>query len=124
MRLRPVRWNMAGNQPKLLQRQRFLDFQCRAQVAEMDRIERTPQDADHAVRNTREQPADPLNDKVAPARPSAADVSVTENDELQRGEPFQTNRAARMQLVGADADLGAEPVFEAVREAGRGIDHD
>ena len=48
VRSRTVRRNVTGNQPDLLQRQRLLNFQRRAQVTEMDRIEGSPQDADHA----------------------------------------------------------------------------
>src|SRR5690606_21927679 len=33
------------------------------------------------------------------------------------------DRAARVQLVGGNADLGAQPVLEAVGEAGGGVDH-
>ena len=37
--------------------------------------------------------------------------------------PSRPDRPARVQLVGRDADLGAEPVLEAVGEARRGVDH-
>ena len=51
-------------------------------------------------------------------------MSIPKDDELLRGEALDPDRPARMELVGADPDLGAETVLEAVGEAGRGIDHD
>ncbi len=48
---------------------------------------------------------------------------MTQHHEFLRGEPFQADRAARVQLVVGDADFGAQSEFEAVGEAGRCIDH-
>jgi hypothetical protein len=44
-------------------------------------------------------------------------MSGSQHDPLLRGEAFEADRAARVQLVGRDADLGAEAVFEAVGES-------
>ena len=52
-----------------------------------------------------------------------ADLAVAEHDALERGEALEPDRAARVQLVGGDADLGAQAVLEAVGEAGRGVHH-
>src|ERR1700755_238183 len=68
-----------------------------------------------------------IGSKVPPKRPSAksvAHVAVAEHDPLLRREAFEADRAPGVQLVGRDADLRAEAVFEAVGEARRGIHHD
>src|SRR5438477_387785 len=70
-----------------------------------------------------------IGSKVPPKRPrgafegrgSAADVSVSEHDPLLRREAHESDGAARMKLVGRDADLGAQPVLEAVGEACRRV---
>ena len=43
---------------------------------------------------------------------------------FERGQPFEPDRAARVQLVGGDADLRAEAVLVAVGEARRRVHHD
>src|SRR5690349_4055472 len=42
---------------------------------------------------------------------SSADLAAAEHDVLLRGETFQADGAARVQLVGRDADLGAQAVL-------------
>ncbi len=54
---------------------------------------------------------------------SCADVALAEHHPLERGESLDAHRAARMEFVGADADLGAQAVLEAVGETGAGIHH-
>src|SRR3989337_3939703 len=67
--------------------------------------------------------------KVPPSRPtfnarsSAAHLAVAEDHVLERGEPLQPDRPARMQPVRGNADLGAQAVFVAVGEARRGVPH-
>ena len=51
-------------------------------------------------------------------------MTVPDNNKFLAGQPFQANRSARMELVGADPDFGAETVLKSIREPGRGIDHD
>src|SRR5689334_4655662 len=51
------------------------------------------------------------------------DLACPQDDPLAAGQALQPDRAARMQLVRRDADLGAEAVFVAVGEARRRIDH-
>src|ERR1700730_17171369 len=53
---------------------------------------------------------------------SGPDLPRSQHDPLAAGEAFESDRSPRMELVGRDADLGAEPVLEAVGEAGRRID--
>src|SRR5690606_4677315 len=71
-----------------------------------------------------------IGSKVPPSRPtsfmleSEAYLAVAKNDIFLRGQALQSDRAACMQLVGGDADLGTETVFEAVGAARRGVDHD
>jgi hypothetical protein len=48
---------------------------------------------------------------------------VADDDELLRRQAFEADRSARVQLVGGDADLGAEAVLVAVGEARRGVPH-
>src|SRR5690242_268703 len=65
---------------------------------------------------------------VPPKRPvalnlSGTHVSVAEHDPLLRREALEPHGPARVQLVGGDADLGAEAVLEAVGEAGRRVHH-
>src|SRR3954471_5213513 len=54
---------------------------------------------------------------------SAADFAVSEDYPLEGRQALQAHRAARMELVGADADFRAQPVLEAIGEAGAGIHH-
>src|SRR5512135_171518 len=65
--------------------------------------------------------------KVPPKRPRAAKLvahlPVAQHDPLLRREAFEPHRAARMELVGGDADLGAQAVLEAVGEARGGVHH-
>src|SRR5512139_475497 len=67
---------------------------------------------------------------VPPKRPmgeskgSASHVPVAEHDPFPRGEPLEPDGAARVQLVGGDADLRAQTVLEAVGEARGGVHHD
>src|SRR3989344_5428193 len=52
-----------------------------------------------------------------------ADVPIPEHDEFHRCQSFKSYRSARVQLVGGDADLGAEAIFKAVGKTRRGVDH-
>src|SRR5262249_37053448 len=56
-------------------------------------------------------------------QPSAANLAVAEDDEFLRRQALEADRAAGVQLVSGDADLGAEAVLVAVGEARRGIPH-
>src|SRR5439155_13891054 len=49
------------------------------------------------------------------------DLAAAENDVLLRSEALQAHRAARVQLVGRDADLRAQAVFEAVGKSRRSV---
>src|SRR5512134_1759138 len=64
-----------------------------------------------------------IGGSLSGAARSGADLATAENDPLLAGEPLQSDRTAGVQLVGGDADLGAQPVLEAVGEARRGVDH-
>ncbi len=65
-------------------------------------------------RDVVEEPGEPRHWRISPC---------AEHDVLLRGEAFEAHRAARVQLVGGDADLRAEAVLEAVGEARRGVHH-
>src|SRR5690348_5768493 len=52
------------------------------------------------------------------------DMPVTQDDEFLAGQPFQSYRAASMELIGGDTDFRSEAILEPVREAGGGIHHD
>src|SRR5450755_1459627 len=54
---------------------------------------------------------------------SRAYLPAAQNNPLQTGETLEPDRATRVELVGRDSDLRAEPVFEAVGKARRRIDH-
>src|ERR1700682_912233 len=56
-------------------------------------------------------------------RVSLTYLPAAQDNPFPAGEPFEPDRAARVKLVGRDADLGAESVFESVGKAGRRIDH-
>src|SRR3954464_10343902 len=56
-------------------------------------------------------------------QPLLAKLSVANYDVLLRRQSLEPHRAARMQLVGGDADLCAQAVFIAVGKARRGIPH-
>ena len=64
-----------------------------------------------------------LNAPAAARAGSSANLALPQHHPLQRGQPFHADRAARVQLVGADADLGAQPVLEAIGKARAGVDH-
>jgi hypothetical protein len=55
---------------------------------------------------------------------SGADLAVAFDHVLGRRELAEAHRAAGVELLGADADLGAEAELLAVDEAGRGVDED
>src|SRR5579862_3750083 len=56
--------------------------------------------------------------------PSGARLAGPADHILERRELFCADRAARVQTVGGDADLGAEAELAAVGELGRGVDQD
>ena len=43
-------------------------------------------------------------------------MAVSEDDEFLGGQTFQAHRPPGVDLVGRDADLGTQPIFETVRE--------
>src|SRR5690606_38688571 len=51
-----------------------------------------------------------------------ADVSVPDDDPRRRRELPEPHGAAGVELLGGDADLGAQPELAAVGEPGRGVD--
>src|SRR2546427_13135383 len=57
-------------------------------------------------------------------RLSGANLAAAEDHVLLRGEALEAHRAARMQLVGGNADLRAQAVFETVGETRRGVHED
>ena len=57
---------------------------------------------------------------AVPLRPQ---MPVAADDVLVGGQVGGAHGAAGVELVGADADLGAQAVLAAVGEAGRGVDH-
>src|SRR3954471_17698909 len=54
---------------------------------------------------------------------SGPDFAVAQDDPLEGREALDADRPAGVELVGADADLGAQPVFETVGKARAGVDH-
>ena len=54
---------------------------------------------------------------------SGANVTVADDNVFQGRQAFQSHRAARVQLVGTDTDLGTQAVLETVGKTTRGIDH-
>src|SRR4029077_1131160 len=59
-----------------------------------------------------------------PGPASATHLATAAADVLGRGQLAHADRAARVQLLGRVADLGAHPVLESVGEPGRGVDVD
>src|SRR5437016_620920 len=51
-------------------------------------------------------------------------MPVARHHPLIGGQVGRAHGAAGVELVGADADFGAEAIFAAVGEAGAGVDHD
>lgn len=49
---------------------------------------------------------------------------MAQDDPLLGRQAFKTYRAARMQLIRADANLCAETIFEPICKTGGRIDHD
>ncbi len=60
--------------------------------------------------------------RLEPAPAGSADVTVADHDVLGGGHLGQAHGAAGVQLLRADADLGAEPELAAVGEPGGGVD--
>src|SRR5258707_8750991 len=56
------------------------------------------------------------------AAPLTADFAVAEDDVFLRRQTLEPDRTARVQLVGRDADFGAQAVLVAVGEAGGSVD--
>src|SRR5437667_9525882 len=56
-------------------------------------------------------------------RLSGANLAAAEDHVLLRGEALEAHRAARVQLVGGNADLCTQTVLESVGEARRGVHH-
>src|ERR1700730_8932870 len=54
---------------------------------------------------------------------SFAYLPAAQDNPFPAGESFESDRATRVKLVGRDADLSPESVFEAVGKARRRIDH-
>lgn len=77
-------------------------FDRHAQVAVVERVERSSEQGRRC----------PEGDQLAP------DLSVTEGDELHRGELGKPHRAEGVDLGGADPDFRAETQLESVVEAG------
>src|SRR5450759_5955687 len=57
------------------------------------------------------------------ARSLFPDVPVAPDDPLARRQLWETQRPARVQLLGGDSDLGAEPELLTVGERGGGVHH-
>ena len=94
----------------------------RAVVAEVgdDRADdRSTNYADRVTRNAR-RGSDARSS--AAFRPTRPDVAVAADDELPGRQLAQAHGAAGVQLLGGDADLGAEAELLAVDEPGRRVD--
>ena len=52
-----------------------------------------------------------------------ADLAVAEYDPLLRRQAFKADWATGVDLVGRDADFGAEAIFKTIGKTGRCIDH-
>ncbi len=55
---------------------------------------------------------------------SLAAMTISRDDPFVRGEIGRAHRPAGVELIGADADFRAKPIFPAVGEACAGVDHD
>src|SRR6266705_3414112 len=102
---------LAGGHPAHpLQTENFGRFLSKAQVPEVHRVEGAAHDADGRA-HLRFVAAGRINAVLL------SDLAAAEHDVLLRSETFEAHRAARMQLVGRNADLGAQAVFETVGES-------
>src|SRR3569833_2955297 len=61
--------------------------------------------------------------RPVPGKALLPDMALPQHDELLTREPFESDRSAHVDLVGADAALRAETVFEAIGETRRGVHH-
>src|SRR5690606_3647465 len=102
----PMRRHVHWAQTNLGERAILPNFQHRPQMPEVHRVEGTTEDPDRRSR------------RHAAALPLLTDLAISQDNELLRGQPFQADRAARVQLVGADTDLGTKTVLETVGKAG------
>ena len=103
-------------QSHLAEAESFDRFKRNAQVAVVNRIKAAAEQTDRGL-------AGGVH-RRSPRCMSGADMSVSQHDPFLRCEPLQPDRTAGMELVGADANLRAEAVFKAIREAGGRVDHD
>ena len=58
------------------------------------------------------------------ATSSALHFALAQQHVFERGQAFELDRAAGKELVGRDIDFIAQPVLEAIGEAGAGVHHD
>jgi hypothetical protein len=105
----------ARHQTQFLQFQRLAHIQCGPQVAEVDRIEGAAENPYHGVGGRRLERIGIDWDKTT--RLLLSDLTLTQHHVLLRGQAFQADRTAGVNLIGADADLRAETVLKAVGEA-------
>src|SRR5262245_65631456 len=63
-----------------------------------------------------------ITDRSPAGSASAADLPFAPDDVLLGGELAEAHRAAGVELLGRDADLGPEPELLAVDEPGRRVD--
>ena len=101
---------MAGQQTKLVQAARLTNVQRSAQVSVVDRVEGASEQTQQAAHSR--PPSTDATDALL------TDMTIAKHDPFQRGQTLKADRSARMQLVRADADFGAKPVFEAIGKAG------
>src|SRR3569833_3369169 len=58
--------------------------------------------------------------RPVPGKALLPDMALPQHDELLTREPFESDKSAHVDLVGADADLRTETVFDAIGGARRG----
>ncbi len=90
------------------------------QVPAMNRIEGATEDPNYL------QTATPFN--ASSSRHISrfklfAYMTVSDDDKLLGSQSFQAHRSARVQLIGADTNLGAKAVLKPIGEPCRGVDH-
>ncbi len=117
-RLIPMRRLADRHQPQLIESEEFQKFKSHTQVAMVHRIKGTAEDA----YSPHTHPCRAIISVIAAAL--IAHVTVAKYNKLLRRQTFDANGTARVDLVGADTNLRAQTILEAIREAGGRIDHD
>ena len=112
--------------PDLVEREAPQGLAGKRQVPVMDGVERSSEEADAPTLGVRQHQGWDGHDDSSSRLMAALGPQLTGPADLvfERRQLLEADRAARVQLAGGDADLGAEAELAAIGELGRGVVQD